>query len=153
MNQENNLRSQAHDLKLARDYEGLLIIRERILHDLERDGTDIGGMANALNNLAALNLRLGRLNSAEGYARRAIALLEHAELAQRIESLATNHHLLSYILSAQGRFEDALVEGQLAVEMFGMSRLAEDQFLNDRRSDLDHIRNRDWQSLFKSFDF
>lgn len=135
----NDLHSRAHELKLKRDFVGMLPIREEIARVLEEARAGAKQVGNALNYLGALNLQLKRYAVAETYARRSISYFqEHG--GQDHEVLATYIQLLAWILAFDGRFADAIPLAEKAIIEYSVFHSPEDDFLTRRKAELEDLR-------------
>lgn len=136
----NDLSRRAGELKLARDFTGMLPLREEIASILEEAGADPKRVANALNYLAALNLQLKRYSVAETYARRSVFYYEEHGAEDR-EALATYVQLLAWILAFQGRYEEAIPCAERAIAEYSVFHTPDDDFLTQRKAELEDLRN------------
>ena len=99
----------ADDLERQQKYEQALILRQKIVHFVEREfGADNLSLANNLGWVAWVLNRLGRYGESELLRRRALAIRE--------KKLGPNHRLvgkalnsLGWVLEAQGKSDEALV--------------------------------------------
>ncbi|MCA8988137.1 MAG: tetratricopeptide repeat protein [Planctomycetaceae bacterium] len=135
----NELTRRAGELKLARDFTGMLPLREEIASILEEAEADSKRVADALNYLAALNLQLERYSVAETYARRSVVYYEEHGAENR-EALATYVHLLAMILAFQGRYEEAIPYAERAITEYSVFHTPDDDFLTRRKAQLEDLR-------------
>jgi tetratricopeptide (TPR) repeat protein len=147
--QINDLSRRRGELKLTRDFVGMLPLCEKEAQLLEESGADARSVADAINYLAALNLRLERYSVAENYARRSVSYYEEHGGTDH-EVLATYLSLLSWTLAFQGRFDEAIPFAEKAVAEFSVFHSPEDDFLTRCKSELNDLRNR---KVSVDFDF
>src|ERR1043165_6070570 len=117
--QISDLSRRAAELKLTGDYVGMLPLCEEIAQLLENGGADVTRVADALNYLGALNLRLKRYANSEKYARRSVSYYEEHG-GTNCEHLAGYVQLLAMILAFQGRFDEAIPYAEKAVAEYSV---------------------------------
>lgn len=135
----NDLERRAGDLKLARDFIGMLPLREEVARILGESGADARRVAGALNYLAALNLQLKRYPIAEIYARQSISYYEEHDGKNR-EALATYIQLLAWTLAFQGRIDEAIPFAEKAIAEYSVFHSPDDEFLTRRKAELEDLR-------------
>jgi hypothetical protein len=138
-----DLERRARELKLTcPDYAGALRVRLELEDWHARSGAGVHERTRNLNQLALLAVHAGVLGEAERAARECVELYRPIA-TERDERLATYVMMLSAVLAEARNFEEAVVHGERAVEMFAAHHGAQDSFVLYRKRDVDRMRAGD----------
>ena len=137
-NTVNELHSRRSDLKHEGRFAEAIPIQQEILKHAQqsRRVLDVSNAWNLLSHLLQAN---GQLSEAEEAARQALSTYANESLP-RLETLATYEMKLALILAEQGRFEEAVPVGELAIKHFSDFHDQQSDFLKARKDDVGSMK-------------